>query len=224
MAVGWAGGCKHWRVSIRGMRDEHTQLWQQRYRETRPEQMPWHREEPAETLVEAVRRGLLPRGITLDVGCGTGTDLIFLARQGYRVIGVDIAIEPLQFARQRLRQAGLQVPLIQADTRALPFRDSSIDLICDSGCFHSFAPEIRPAYAHSVARVLKPGGVLFMREFHHDQPEPPSGGPYRLRLDEFVDVFSPFFRFQSIGEVYYPDLPPDRRRLHVLRLQRRPVG
>jgi ubiquinone/menaquinone biosynthesis C-methylase UbiE len=206
------------------MKDEHTQRWQQRYREARPDEMPWHREEAAESLVEAVRRGLLPKGIAVDVGCGTGTDLLFLARQGYRVVGVDIAVEPLRFARERLRQAGLEVPLIQADVRFLPFRDASIDLICDSGCFHCFAPEIRPMYARSVARVLKPGGVLFMREFHHDQQEPPSGGPYRLRLEEFIEVFRSCFRFISVGETYYPDLPADRRRLHVLRLQRKALG
>lgn len=203
------------------MRDEHTRRWQQRYSESPPDQMPWHREQPAETLVEAVRRGLLPQGVTIDLGCGTGADLIYLARQGYHVIGVDIAIEPLRFARQRLFQAGLDVPLIQADARFLPFGDASIDLICDSGCFHSFAPEIRPMYARSVARVLKPGGILFLREFHHDQPQPPEGGPYRLKLEEFFEVFSVLFRFISIGEVYYPDLPPDRRRLHLIRLQRK---
>ncbi|GIV18318.1 MAG: hypothetical protein KatS3mg023_0069 [Armatimonadota bacterium] len=203
------------------MRDEHTQRWQQRYRESPPQQMPWHREQPAETLVEAVRRGLLPKGITIDLGCGTGTDLIYLAQQGYRVIGVDIAIEPLRFARERIRQAGLDIPLLQADARSLPFRDATIDLICDSGCFHSFAPEIRPMYARSVARVLKPGGILFMREFHADQPQPPEGGPYRLKLEEFFEVFPPDFRFMSVGEAYYHDLPPDRRRLHIVRLQRR---
>ncbi len=203
------------------MRDEHTQRWQERYRETPPDQMPWHREQPAETLVEAVRRGLLPRGLTVDLGCGTGTDLIYLTGQGYRAIGVDIAIEPLRFARQRFQQYGLNIPLIQADARYLPFRDASIDLICDSGCFHSFAPEIRDQYARSVARVLKPKGILFIRAFHHNQPEPPQGGPYRLKLEEFFGVFSPSFRFLTVGEVYYADLPPDRRRLHVIRMQRR---
>ncbi|MER3474623.1 MAG: hypothetical protein C4335_11460 [Armatimonadota bacterium] len=202
------------------MRDEHTERWQQRYRESPPDQMPWHREEPAQTLVEAVKRGVLPKGVTVDLGCGTGTDLMYLAQQGYWVIGVDIALEPLRFARERLRRAGLDVPLIQADARFLPFRDSSIDLICDSGCFHSFDPEIRPMYARSVARVLKPGGLLFMREFHHDQPQPPQGGPHRLRLEAFFEVFTPSFRFVSVGEAYYPDLPPDRRRLHLLRLQK----
>lgn len=202
------------------MRDEHTERWQERYRESPPEQMPWHREEPAEALVEAVKRGLLPKGLTVDLGCGTGTDLMYLARQGYRVIGVDIAIEPLRFARERFRRAGLDIPLVQADARFLPFRDSSIDLICDSGCFHSFAPEIRPMYARSVARVLKPGSILFMRQFHHDQPEPPQGGPYRLKLEEFFEVFTPYFRFVGVGEIFLYGLPPDRRRLHLIRLQR----
>lgn len=203
------------------MRDEHALAWQQRYRDTSPDQMPWHRDEPAESLVEAVRRGLLPKGITIDLGCGTGSDLLCMTKQGYHAIGVDIALEPLRFARERFRQAEVDIPLIQADARFLPFRDASVDLICDSGCFHSFAPEQRPMYARSVARVLKPRGVLFMREFHHDQPQPPEGGPYRLRLEEFFEIFTPWFRFLSVGEAYYTDLPPDRRRLHVIRLQRK---
>lgn len=203
------------------MRDEHTERWLERYRDTPPDQLRWHREEPAEGLVEAVKRGLLPRGITIDLGCGTGTDLIYLAMQGYQAIGVDIAPQPLHFAYRRFQQAGLNIPLIRADARELPFRDASIELICDSGCFHSFAPEIRPLYARSVARVLKPGGVLFIRAFHHDQPEPPEGGPHRLHLEEFFEVFTPYFRFLAVGELFLYDLPPDRRRLHILRLQRR---
>lgn len=203
------------------MRDEHVERWLQRYRETPPDQMPWHREEPAEGLEETVRRGLLPHGLTLDLGCGTGTDLMYLARQGYQVVGVDIALEPLRLARERFQRAGLDIPLVRADARFLPFRDASFDLICDSGCFHTFAPEIRPLYARSVARVLKPGGILFLREFHADQPQPPEGGPYRLKLEEFIEVFTPHFRFLSAGEIFLPDLPPDRRRLHLVRLQRR---
>lgn len=203
------------------MRDEHVQRWQQRYRETSPNQMPWHREQPAEVLVSTVKRGLLPKGVTVDLGCGTGTDLLYLAQQHFRVIGVDIAREALQFARLRLLAAGMDIPLIQADARLLPFAVGSLDLICDSGCFHSFAPEIRSMYAQSVARVLKPGGILFMREFHANQPQPPEGGPYRLKLEEFYEVFTPWFRFLSVGEAFYTDLPPDRQRIHVLRLQRR---
>jgi 2-polyprenyl-3-methyl-5-hydroxy-6-metoxy-1,4-benzoquinol methylase len=57
---------------------------------------------PDESLVEVVRSGVVTAGRTLEVGCGTGTNALWLAEQGFAVLGVDVA--PLAIERARAKQ------------------------------------------------------------------------------------------------------------------------
>ncbi len=75
-------------------------------------------------LVEALARftALLPSGArVLDVGCGPGRDVAWLAEQGFCAVGLDMARGMLIQARGR----GVVAPLVQADMRSLPFADGS---------------------------------------------------------------------------------------------------
>ncbi len=60
---------------------------------------------------EASRREALsvfvPGSRLLEIGCGAGSDAIFLARRGFRVVGVDVAEEMVAVAHRRVEQAGL---------------------------------------------------------------------------------------------------------------------
>jgi 2-polyprenyl-3-methyl-5-hydroxy-6-metoxy-1,4-benzoquinol methylase len=53
--------------------------------------MPWDTGVPDPMLIQVVESGSLPVGRALDVGCGTGTNAIWLAQHGYEVYGVDVA-------------------------------------------------------------------------------------------------------------------------------------
>ena len=101
-------------------------------------------------LVELLGPGT---GCCLDLGCGTGINLGRLAESGWSVVGVDISVDQLRVARQRV---GGRTELIQADATALPFADESLDAIASS-LLHTdvgdFALMCREAF-----RVLKPGG------------------------------------------------------------------
>src|SRR3972149_10558536 len=58
-------------------------------------------------LVEVVEDGVVPRGRALDIGCGTGTNAIYLAKRGFQVVGTDIAWLAIRKARQKARDAGV---------------------------------------------------------------------------------------------------------------------
>ena len=108
-------------------------------------------EVPAE-LVSAVGDGLVRRGQTaLDVGCGAGSEAIFLAGRGVHAIGVDSSIAALEIARKRAQEAGVEADWMQADATRLPVHDAVVDLTLDRGCFHVVARRRRAHYAAEMA-------------------------------------------------------------------------
>src|SRR5690349_23309462 len=62
---------------------------------------PWDSGKPDSNLVEAVQAGLVKPGRTLEVGCGTGTNALFLAQHGFDVLGVDISALAIEKARAK---------------------------------------------------------------------------------------------------------------------------
>ena len=96
----------------------------------------------------------------LDLGCGTGSYTIALAKAGYGVVGVDLATEMLAVTGDKARQRGLTLPLIQADARALGF-DRCFDACLCRGVLNDLAGQGQVETAlHSVAAVLVDGGLF----------------------------------------------------------------
>ena len=115
-------------------------------------------------LVAVVAAELIPAGATvLDLGCGAGAEAIFLARSGFRAIGVDSSARATEIARERAAAAGVEASFHRADATDLPFADGSIGFAADRGCFHVVGRDRRSAYAREVHRVLSPGAALLLR-------------------------------------------------------------
>ncbi len=121
---------------------------------------PWTPQE----LVAVVAAELIPSGAkTLDVGCGAGAETIFLARCGFRAIGVDSSAKAVEIARTSAAAAGVEVSFLRADVTDLPLADRSIDFAADRGCFHVVGRDRRSAYARELYRVLCPGAPFLLR-------------------------------------------------------------
>jgi SAM-dependent methyltransferase len=89
----------------------------------------------------------------LEVGCGTGCDLLQFAKHGADAVGVDITPAHLELARHRV---GGLATLYEADARSLPFPDASFDYVYSHGVLHH-SDEPRKI-VKEIFRVLKPGG------------------------------------------------------------------
>jgi SAM-dependent methyltransferase len=103
-----------------------------------------------------------PPGRALDLGCGTGTNLVELGRAGWKVMGVDFAIRAVLKARARLQQAGLEGEVIAEDVTRLEWLTDPFELILDIGCFHGVASDSRVAYQRNIKRLLKKGGTFLL--------------------------------------------------------------
>jgi len=148
--------------------------------------------------VEAVRAGRWPRGAALlDVGCGAGSNVLYLARQGYRAHGVDLAPGAIAAARARAVAAGLPVDLRAGDALALPYPAGSLDGAIDNGCFHTLPAGRRREYADELARVLRPG-AMFLLAWVAREERRPRGPPYRLSVEEVADALEHRFLVHRI--------------------------
>ena len=101
-------------------------------------------------------------GRVLELGAGTGRLAIPLARAGVRLVGIDRSDAMLARARRRARRAGLRLPLLRGDIRALPFARRAFAMVmAPYGMLQSLTRERDlQATLASAARVLAPGGLL----------------------------------------------------------------
>ena len=121
-------------------------------------QPPWDTGVTPPEVIEVVEGGVIPPGRAVDLGCGTGTNAIYLARRGFTVYGVDSALIAILKARRKARRAGVHVHFHVGAVTRLDFLPGPVDFALDIGCLHGLLAEDRPAYAAAVANAFRPGG------------------------------------------------------------------
>jgi SAM-dependent methyltransferase len=96
-----------------------------------------------------------PYGPALDLGCGSGIWGIRLARRGWDVTGVDIVDRALERARERVRNEGVEVRLVQGDVTDLGATGvgSDFQLVLDTGTFHGLNSGQREAMGREVSAI-----------------------------------------------------------------------
>lgn len=106
-----------------------------------------------------------PPGRALDLGCGTGTNLITMARYDWDVTGVDFSMKAIRSARWKLRKNGIKARLIAGDVTDLRGIQGPFDLVLDIGCLHSIDLERRPVYTQNLESLLTRGGTYLLYAF-----------------------------------------------------------
>ena len=120
---------------------------------------------PCEELVRAMSRHDLSRAAVLEVGCGNGSNLWFLAEQAALVVGIDLIRQPLTMARTHLAQRGRAAGLAQADLPHLPLKAGAMSGVVDV-MTSQHVDWIDHAHVYAeYHRVLAPGGWLFLYLF-----------------------------------------------------------
>ena len=146
--------------------------WWNEFYEDRAKPCPFFVESPDENLARWIDEKFIRPGRAVDLGCGNGRNAIFLARRGFVVEGVDYSQKAIDWAGERVREAGVAVRLRCQSVFALEYEAGSCDLVYDSGCFHHIPPHRRRTYVELVTEALRPGGWFGLTCF---RPEGGSG-------------------------------------------------
>jgi len=169
---------------------------------------PWDTGVTPPELIDLIEGSdALPAGRALDLGCGTGTNVVYLADHGWDTTGVEADRRAVDAAERRLLSVS-DGRVFRGDvTRldALP-ADGPFDLVLDIGCFHSIAPGRRDAYAHGVATRTATGATLFVFAFARRPGLVPVGVTTREMRDRFAPWFEPVGRIagtQPPGAAWY---------------------
>lgn len=172
--------------------------WAKTYR-----QLPWAHEEPTLYLADICRSR--PGGRALDMGCGAGTDSVFLARQGWQVTALDFMPKALEYTKARADAAGVSVELVEADITSWD-APAPYDLVLDHGLMHNLNRERYAPYRERVLKALAPDGdFVLLHWLRRTADEPQSKvGPTRTSREDLRDFFAPelrerFFALEEFG-------------------------
>jgi len=100
----------------------------------------------------------------LDVGCGTGVDLVHFARGGAAAIGIDVSEAAIRLAAANLGLQRVAAHLVVGDDQALPFADATFDYVFAHGVVQYTADDRR--LVEECRRMLKPGGKAFVQVYN----------------------------------------------------------
>jgi SAM-dependent methyltransferase len=155
------------------------------------------REEDVRLLGDVDGRGVL------EVGCGSAACARWLARQGARVVAMDISAGMLAHATAENASTGVAVPLVQASADQLPFADASFDSACSAFGAVPFVAD-SGAVMNEVARVLRPGGRWVFAVTHPMRwifPDDP--GPEGLTVAQSYFDRTPYLEVDDTGRATY---------------------
>ena len=156
---------------------------------------PWDIGRPQPAFLALAQEGAV-RGRMLDVGCGTGEHVLMAAGLGLEATGVDAAATAIDAARRKARDRGLTARFLVWDALRLAALGELFDTVLDSGLFHVFQDDERPAFVDGLGAVTRPGGRYLMLCFSDRQPG--AWGPRRVTQAEIRDSFDDGWRVDSI--------------------------
>jgi len=126
-------------------------------------QPPWDTGISPPELLEFIQNN--KPGRAMDIGCGTGTNVITLAKAGWQVTGVDFAPRAIKLARQKIKSQNIQAELSVNDATNLRGINGVFDLVLDIGCFHSIPKDGQIKYLAQLDQILAPNGFWLMYGF-----------------------------------------------------------
>lgn len=182
---------------------------------------------PAESLIRFIANNFYHKrngGIKiLEVGCGPGANIWYLAREGFEVYGIDGSPTAIAKAKDRIADEGFNAQLKVGDIMTLPYDDCFFDAVIDVECLYCNDRKDTKAILGEISRCLKDDGLFYSRtladdmyvgntqtkvghlEYKEISDGPIAGKGYARLIDkaEMSSLYGTFFTIRSIDKLEY---------------------
>lgn len=159
---------------------------------------PWEIHRVDSHLAKIVSETPIPPCDVLDIGCGTGNDVIWLQQKGFNASGIDSSKLAVQMAQNKSRKAEVDCTFYMLDFFNDTIPGTPFDFIFDRGCFHhSTEPEKLKRFAENISQNLKEGGLWLTLTGSCDETRD-GPGPPQLSVRQIVNAVEPFFEILSL--------------------------
>lgn len=186
-----------------------TPSWDERYES---ENLPWDTHSPAAQLVELFARPtFVPPRRVLEIGCGTGTNALWLAEQGCEVLGLDISPRAIAKAQAKAQAKPTRGPLrfVAADFLTVDLdHEAPFEFVFDRGVLHVFDDAADQAhFAARVADRLAPGG-RWLSILGSTEGPPRQEGPPRRSVRDLALAIEPALELVELHAVTFDERTP----------------
>lgn len=162
---------------------------------------PEHTSVPNRFLPHVVAE--LPAGSVLDVGCGAGENAMYLARNGWHVTGIDWSDHAVFLAERAAFAAGVQARFFVADAAEWNVK-RRFDLVVIMYALPAGGRGAR--VIRNAARLVRPGGTLFVADWDRSMAEPWGFDPCELHDPQAIAEIVPEFQIREATVYRHKDL------------------
>ncbi len=114
-------------------------------------------------------------GRAIDLGCGTGTNVIRLAKAGWTTKGVDFVPKAIRLAKIKTKERKVSAEFIVGDVSSINIFKGQYDLILDIGCYHALTFDQQEKYRKNIKVHLAEEGTYLLYTFLSDEPKRTAG-------------------------------------------------
>ncbi|MCS7159129.1 MAG: class I SAM-dependent methyltransferase [Gemmatales bacterium] len=187
--------------------------WQRRY-ETGD--TPWDTGRPDEELIRILDEKWFGPCRCVEIGCGTGTNAIWLAQRGFDVTAFDISPLAIEKARAKAEALGVSVRFLVGDVFDPPDCGAPFPLVFDRGVYHSIRDQGVDRFITGLKRLTAPGSWYLALMGNADDPNPIEKGPPRVSARTIAEELELHFEIWQLRRYQFRAVHPDGQIFHPL--------
>jgi SAM-dependent methyltransferase len=180
--------------------------WDVHYQSGKP---PWETGQPSAELARIIAEERIQPCRTIDLGCGSGINAVWLAQQGFDVTAVDFSGLAIQKAEQRALAAGVTVRFLPSDVLALPDNVGEFPFFFDRGCYHAVRRGDVQGYLRTLRRITAPGSIGLVLAGNAKDPHEPGHGPPVVSEEELRAELGSTFEIVRLREFHFDQIEGD---------------
>lgn len=175
--------------------------WNERYETA---DTPWDSGLPSQNLVEFIEKQLIKPCRAFELGCGTGTNAIYLAQQGFDVTAVDLSELAIKKAKEKAEEEGVSVKFLQNDVTDLPDLGEPFLFIFDRGTYHIVRKMNLEGFQKTLERYCAHGGYYLVLAGSTNESAPADQGPPRVAPQDLcAELEFDCFDLMSLEQTYF---------------------